>query len=272
MREYAKLSPTFWTGATGRALRRRGSEAVVMALYMVSSPHSNMLGLFYQPMMYAAHETGLGIEGASKGLDECIACGFCRYDPDTEMVWVLEMAAWQIAEQLTQADKRCKGIQKDYDALPNNPFLGDWFDRYKAAFHLKTRREFEPEDGPPDEAPLKPHRSQEQEQEQEQEHKTPLSGPPARKSANGTRLPENWEPDEVGMQFAEEKGLRNGKAKDELAKFRDYWTAQPGAKGRKADWPATWRNWVRKAVESGPTRQGGAPAADLSDLFRRGQE
>lgn len=29
------------------------------------------------------------------------------------------------------------------------------------------------------------------------------------------------------------------------AKFRDYWTGVPGAKGRKADWPATWRNFVR---------------------------
>lgn len=28
-------------------------------------------------------------------------------------------------------------------------------------------------------------------------------------------------------------------------KFADYWRAQPGAKGRKLDWPATWRNWVR---------------------------
>ena len=27
--------------------------------------------------------------------------------------------------------------------------------------------------------------------------------------------------------------------------FRDYWVAQPGQKGRKADWEATWRNWVR---------------------------
>jgi hypothetical protein len=27
--------------------------------------------------------------------------------------------------------------------------------------------------------------------------------------------------------------------------FRDYWISQAGAKGRKADWFATWRNWVR---------------------------
>jgi hypothetical protein len=38
----------------------------------------------------------------------------------------------------------------------------------------------------------------------------------------------------------------------ELHKFVDYWRAQPGAKGRKTDWPATWRNWIRRAAEQGP--------------------
>jgi hypothetical protein len=28
--------------------------------------------------------------------------------------------------------------------------------------------------------------------------------------------------------------------------FRDYWIAQPGQKGVKTDWTATWRNWVRR--------------------------
>jgi len=168
MREYAKLAPTFWTGTTGRALRRRGSDAVIVALYLVSSPHSNMLGLFYQPLMYMAHETGLGIEGASKGLQACIACGFCSYDEDTEMVFVHEMAAWQIAGELSSGDKRCKGIQKDYDALPNCPFLGAWFDRYEKPFNLSTRRDFAPDENEgASQAPSKPHRSQEQEQEQE---------------------------------------------------------------------------------------------------------
>ena len=34
--------------------------------------------------------------------------------------------------------------------------------------------------------------------------------------------------------------------------FKDYWIAQPGQKGVKLDWPATWRNWVRnsKATKS----------------------
>ncbi|WP_259462527.1 hypothetical protein [Corynebacterium diphtheriae] len=29
--------------------------------------------------------------------------------------------------------------------------------------------------------------------------------------------------------------------------FVDYWRGVPGARGRKRDWNATWRNWIRKA-------------------------
>lgn len=35
-------------------------------------------------------------------------------------------------------------------------------------------------------------------------------------------------------------------------KFRDYWLSVAGAKGRKVDWQATWRNWVRNELERNP--------------------
>lgn len=166
MREYAKLAPTLWTGETGKALRKKGPEALIVAVYLMSSPHSNMLGLYYQPVMYMAHETGLGIEGASKGLLDCIEASFCSYDADTEMVYVHEMAAYQIGTALSPGDKRCKGIQKDYDALHSCPFLASWFDRYCADFNLTTRRENKTKKLDGTEAPSMPHRSQEQEQRQ----------------------------------------------------------------------------------------------------------
>ena len=46
----------------------------------------------------------------------------------------------------------------------------------------------------------------------------------------------------------------------EAEKFRDHFVAQPGQKGRKADWLATWRNWVRKSCEW----QRGPPTAKQS--------
>jgi hypothetical protein len=43
----------------------------------------------------------------------------------------------------------------------------------------------------------------------------------------------------------------------EFEKFRDYWIAQPGQKGVKLDWDATWRNWCRNA-KTGPVEVGGS--------------
>jgi hypothetical protein len=104
------------------------------------------------------------MEGASKGLQSCIEAGFCSYDDESEMVWVHEMAFYQIADKLSANDKRSTGVQNEYDALPDNPFLGYFFEKYGAAFNMKSNRM-----GSPLQAPSEPLRSQEQEQAQEQE-------------------------------------------------------------------------------------------------------
>jgi hypothetical protein len=172
MRDYAKISPTIWTGDTGRKLRAKGPEPLVVALYLMSAPGSNMLGVYYQPVLYMAHETGLGIEGASKGLEVCITEGFCHFDMPTEIVWVVEMASYQIAKALKATDKRCAGIQREYDGLPFNPFLGAFFDHYKRAFHMTSRRPLVPPKPGFSEGASEPLPSQEQAQAQaqEQEH------------------------------------------------------------------------------------------------------
>jgi len=41
-----------------------------------------------------------------------------------------------------------------------------------------------------------------------------------------------------------------------LPKFRDYWTGKAGAAARKTDWDATWRNWLRRELETIPRMNG----------------
>lgn len=171
MRDYGKVSPKFWIGDTGKQLRRHGMEAQLLALYLLTNPHANMLGLYYLPITLMAHETGLGMEGASKGLRWCCEAGFCHYDERSEVVWVPEMALYQIGAQLSPGDKRCIGVQNEYASLPGNPFLGPFFDKYQADFHMTARRE----SASPIQAPSKPPRSQEQEQEQEKEQEQDCS-------------------------------------------------------------------------------------------------
>ncbi len=165
MRDYGKIAPSFWTGKTGKAIKAGGQEAVVVAMYLMSSPHSNMIGMYYLPMMYLAHESGLGFEGASKGLKRGCEAGFCSYDEASEVVWVHEMARYQIAGELSANDNRVKGIQREIGLVPENPFVSAFYDKYSSAFKLKKLAE-KPS---PFEAPSKPLRSQEQEQEQEQD-------------------------------------------------------------------------------------------------------
>jgi hypothetical protein len=168
MRDYSKVSPKFWIGKTGKALRRSGPEALIVGLYIMTAPTANMLGLYYLQISSIANETGLGLEGATKGLQSAIEAGFCAYDHESEMVWVYEMAQYQIAESLTEKDLRVKGVQNEYDGLLENPYLEPFFDKYHDAFLMSKKRIYES----PLQAPCKPLASQEQEQEQEQEQKT----------------------------------------------------------------------------------------------------
>ncbi|MDN8180437.1 hypothetical protein QZK00_12375 [Acinetobacter baumannii] len=188
MRDYGKVSPHFWTGSTGKKLREC-PDSIVVAMYLMTCPHANMLGLYYMPLLYVAHETGLGLEGAKKGLKWACEAGFCSYDEVSEMVWVHEMARFQVAESLKPTDNRCKGIQKDYDSLPANPFLSNFYEKYATAFCMTNRREGKGTLSLSNLAPSKPLVSQEQEQEQEQDKS--LSQAPAQ---NFKEPDDSWKP------------------------------------------------------------------------------
>lgn len=66
----------------------------------------------------------------------------------------------------------------------------------------------------------------------------------AEATATASRLPADWAASAEDIEFCKTERPELVPAQTEQ-RFRDYWIAQPGVKGRKADWPATWRNWVR---------------------------
>lgn len=69
--------------------------------------------------------------------------------------------------------------------------------------------------------------------------------PPSRR---GTRLPDGWMPSQHVVQAMSEE-CPGVDQRMEYRKFVDHWAATPGAKGVKADWDATWRNWIRRAAQ-----------------------
>lgn len=148
MRDYSKISSQIWTGRTGKQIRALGLEAQVVAFYLMTSPHSNMIGLYYLPLGYLSADTGIPLEGASKALQSLIDIGFCAYDRDSEVVWVYEMARIQVGDSLKANDHQCGGVATAYRLVQKNCYLAEFFDRYQSAFHLKERRVGQGEEKP----------------------------------------------------------------------------------------------------------------------------
>jgi hypothetical protein len=61
----------------------------------------------------------------------------------------------------------------------------------------------------------------------------------------GSRLPEDFSVTPELREWARENAPRVD-LETTLAEFHDYWKGVPGAKGRKLDWPATFRNRLRE--------------------------
>ena len=78
-----------------------------------------------------------------------------------------------------------------------------------------------------------------------EEGSSPDGDSPKKSSSKATRLATDWQPDEVLMAWAKsERPDLNLKLTVET--FRDYWCARAGKDATKADWSATFRNWVRR--------------------------
>ena len=99
-----------------------------------------MIGLYYLPVPVILHESGLSAEAVERALTALCRIRFAEYDPESEYVWVYEMAQWQVLgnrEIASPRDKRVKGVRQQLQRLGRNPFTPRFHDKYAAAFRLE---------------------------------------------------------------------------------------------------------------------------------------
>lgn len=68
-------------------------------------------------------------------------------------------------------------------------------------------------------------------------------------SSKGSRLPNDWIAPQEFIDFCNTE-RPDLDANFIAEQFKDYWISQAGSKGVRADWLATWRNWVRRQEQS----------------------
>lgn len=162
MRDHAVVSPLFWSGETGQQLRK-DPDAQRLALYLMTCPNSNMIGLYYLPIPTACHELGMTDEQVRKALRRGFEVGFCDYDEVSEVIFVYKMALFQCAKTISERDKRKPAVERLLKSHRKCRFYKEFLRIYGVAYGLKTDDAGSPSEG---------GSVQEQDKEQDQEYKS----------------------------------------------------------------------------------------------------
>lgn len=251
-REYGTVLSKFWKAGTGKELRG-DPNAQILALYLMTSPHANMIGVYFCTLGSMSYETGIPLEGASKALRRLIDEGFCSVDPATDEVFVTNMALHQIGEHLDARDNRCKAVARELSMVNSSLLQRQFHDIYASTFHL-AHRPAEPVDNKalrsPYQAPSKPDAGAGADSETDagaEARARPAAEPPP--SSPG-------EPMSLEFQKFIESERPDLDARLVYGKFTDHY---PEAKRTLP----TWKKWVRREHRSQgqpSTRNAGAPA------------
>ncbi|MCS4271178.1 MULTISPECIES: hypothetical protein [Raoultella] len=158
MRDYGKVHTSFWISD---GMRRVSDDARLLALYLLTGQHTNMIGCFRLPDGYVSEDLAWTPERVSKGFDELSANGFATRDSSSKWVLIRNFLAWNSVENPNQ------GIAalRLFDQVPDKSSVKPELARVMASAisHISISKL------KGSERVLQPFLNQEQEQEQEQE-------------------------------------------------------------------------------------------------------
>jgi hypothetical protein len=240
MRDYGKVYSSVWSSETFRSMSEDGR---MLALYLMTSPHTTIAGVFRLPDGYACEDLQWTQERVQQAFQETLEKGFANRCETTKWVWIVKHLDWNPPENPNQRKAAAKCAQ----SVPD-----------ECAWKLEFMRVCGPSIGI--EQSSEPNRSltvvepfANQEQEQEQEEEPPIPPKGVRTPTLGLKawldsLKASGEkpipPDDAVFAYADEVGIPHDFLRLAWLEFRHQHT-QPNAK-RYKDWRAHFRNSVRK--------------------------
>lgn len=275
MRDYGKVATAFWTSDDVRGL---SDGAKLLALFLLTGPHSNMVGAFRLPLAYLEADLGWDRERAVAALAELVHSGFVIHDPEREEVGMPAFLKWNPLENPNQ----WKAARKLLEQLPQHgsvfTMLAQAVEPFRNRFETVRRTVAEPLSRPLQQG--LPNQKQEQEQEPEQKpdakQETLCAPPNVAPEPAVLTLPLN-DGSEFGITQAviDECG-RLYPAVDTLQEFRAMRGWLLGNKQNRKTRSGVMRfahSWLKRAQDRGPAVQRG-PAVrtngyDAEELKRR---
>jgi hypothetical protein len=126
MPSYWRMSPRFWTDPI---IRRGSDERRLLAAYLLTCQHRNVMGLYWLPKAYICADLGWDVERLAKPFGELLSAHFIAYDEDAEVVLIRNALKYQAPENDNQVTAALRHIED----LPST-FLASDFRRLAERF------------------------------------------------------------------------------------------------------------------------------------------
>lgn len=118
---YTRVESRFWQDEKMRAVSH---DARHLMLYLLTSPHRNILGFYFLPSPYACFDLGWDEKRFRKGLQELLQTGLIAYDSDAHIVLLKNYLKHNPLENPNQV----KSALEKVDELPETPLMQDFLD------------------------------------------------------------------------------------------------------------------------------------------------
>lgn len=113
MREYGQIQSAFWTNPDIQAI---SNEAKLLAVYLLTGPHSNGLGCYRLPDGYVQADFGWTAQTLSKGFGELYRIGFSERCSETFFIVIPKFLKWNPISNPKVAAARIK----EFETIPKN--------------------------------------------------------------------------------------------------------------------------------------------------------
>lgn len=119
---YRTVDAAFWSDPKINSLPPNGK---LLALYLVTNPHSHVGGIYYLPEPIVIHETGISKRELDTLWDTLSGAGFCRIDKKMSVVWVVKMFFYQ-----GRGEKNERSVASHLRSLHNSVLVHEFLAMY----------------------------------------------------------------------------------------------------------------------------------------------
>lgn len=121
---YTRVESKFWQDEKMRTI---SCDARYLMLYLLTSPHRNILGLYFLPVPYACFDLGWDEERFNKGFKELLSKGCIKYDFDSNIVFIVNFLKHNPLENQNQVKSAIDKLKQ----LPNTFLIKDLYEVVK---------------------------------------------------------------------------------------------------------------------------------------------